>query len=227
MRVAATRAAGLTPIRLQRRRLAERRRLRSVHVEIVEEDQARAFGRAGLDEIRHRARPGLAPQRADIGKADRQHDLGQSRDRRAHGVRVERVAAAECDARRQIRRRLALRDDDRASSGGEPLDGRRADRAVADDADLVAHVSLPRCAGTLRRAAGEGNAGSTRVSAVESAIPRRDDLFSAACVAIFRRVAGPHCYAFYAGEEEIAAMMNEEPGSFSVTDFLRVISIAW
>ncbi len=34
------------------------------------------------------------------------------------------------------------------------------------------------------------------------------------------RVPGPHCYAFYAGEEAIAAMMKEEPGSFFVTDFL-------
>ena len=34
------------------------------------------------------------------------------------------------------------------------------------------------------------------------------------------RVAGPHCYAFYAGEEAIAAMMEEEPGTFFVTDFL-------
>ena len=34
------------------------------------------------------------------------------------------------------------------------------------------------------------------------------------------RVAGPHCYACYAGEETFAAMMEEEPGSFFVTDFL-------
>ena len=34
------------------------------------------------------------------------------------------------------------------------------------------------------------------------------------------RVAGPHCYAFYAGEDAFAAMMAEEPGSFFVTDFL-------
>ena len=34
------------------------------------------------------------------------------------------------------------------------------------------------------------------------------------------RVAGPHCYACYAGEETFAAMMDEEPGSFFVTDFL-------
>jgi len=34
------------------------------------------------------------------------------------------------------------------------------------------------------------------------------------------RVAGPHCYALYAGAEAIAAMMEEEPGSFFVTDFL-------
>jgi hypothetical protein len=34
------------------------------------------------------------------------------------------------------------------------------------------------------------------------------------------RVAGPHCYALYAGAETIAAMMEEEPGSFFVTDFL-------
>ena len=34
------------------------------------------------------------------------------------------------------------------------------------------------------------------------------------------RVAGPHCYSFYAGEKAIAAMMEEEPGTFFVTDFL-------
>jgi len=34
------------------------------------------------------------------------------------------------------------------------------------------------------------------------------------------RVVGPHCYALYAGEEAIAAMMEEEPGTFFVTDFL-------
>jgi hypothetical protein len=34
------------------------------------------------------------------------------------------------------------------------------------------------------------------------------------------RLAGPHCYACYVGEETFAAMMDEEPGSFFVTDFL-------
>ena len=34
------------------------------------------------------------------------------------------------------------------------------------------------------------------------------------------RIVGPHCYALYAGEAAIAAMMEEEPGSFFVTDFL-------
>jgi hypothetical protein len=34
------------------------------------------------------------------------------------------------------------------------------------------------------------------------------------------RVAEPHCYALYASEDAIAAMMKEEPGSFFVTDFL-------
>ncbi len=34
------------------------------------------------------------------------------------------------------------------------------------------------------------------------------------------RIAGPHCYALYAGEAAIAAMMAEEPGSFFATDFL-------
>ena len=34
------------------------------------------------------------------------------------------------------------------------------------------------------------------------------------------RIAGPHCYAFYAGEEAFAAMMKDEPGTFFVTDFL-------
>jgi hypothetical protein len=34
------------------------------------------------------------------------------------------------------------------------------------------------------------------------------------------RIPGPHCYALYVGEDAIAAMMKEEPGSFFVTDFL-------
>jgi hypothetical protein len=34
------------------------------------------------------------------------------------------------------------------------------------------------------------------------------------------RIVGAHCYALYAGEAAIAAMMEEEPGSFFVTDFL-------
>ena len=34
------------------------------------------------------------------------------------------------------------------------------------------------------------------------------------------RIAGPHCYAFFAGEADFAAMMEEEPGTFFLTDFL-------
>ncbi|HMR30072.1 MAG TPA: DUF1638 domain-containing protein [Geminicoccaceae bacterium] len=34
------------------------------------------------------------------------------------------------------------------------------------------------------------------------------------------RIAGPHCYAFLAGEEALAAMAEEEPGTFWLTDFL-------
>ena len=35
-----------------------------------------------------------------------------------------------------------------------------------------------------------------------------------------RRIGGPHCYAFYAGEAEFDAMMEEEIGTFFLTDFL-------
>jgi hypothetical protein len=35
-----------------------------------------------------------------------------------------------------------------------------------------------------------------------------------------RRIAGAHCYAFYAGEADFAAMQDEEPGTFYLTDFL-------
>jgi hypothetical protein len=35
-----------------------------------------------------------------------------------------------------------------------------------------------------------------------------------------RRIEGPHCYAFYAGDEVFAAMAEEEPGTFYLTDFL-------
>ena len=34
------------------------------------------------------------------------------------------------------------------------------------------------------------------------------------------RIEGPHCYAFYAGEAEFDAMMEAEPGTFFLTDFL-------
>ena len=34
------------------------------------------------------------------------------------------------------------------------------------------------------------------------------------------RIAGAHCYAFFAGEAEFEAMMAEEPGTFFLTDFL-------
>ena len=34
------------------------------------------------------------------------------------------------------------------------------------------------------------------------------------------RIEGAHCYAFYAGEETFAALAEEEPGTFYVTDFL-------
>jgi hypothetical protein len=34
------------------------------------------------------------------------------------------------------------------------------------------------------------------------------------------RIGGPHCYAFYAGENEFAEMMEAEPGTFFLTDFL-------
>jgi hypothetical protein len=34
------------------------------------------------------------------------------------------------------------------------------------------------------------------------------------------RIDGPHCYAFYAGEDNFAGMMEAEPGTFFLTDFL-------
>lgn len=34
------------------------------------------------------------------------------------------------------------------------------------------------------------------------------------------RIAGPHCYAFLAGEAEFAALMEEELGTFFLTDYL-------
>ena len=34
------------------------------------------------------------------------------------------------------------------------------------------------------------------------------------------RIEGAHCYAFYAGEEAFAALAEEEPGTFYLTDFL-------
>ncbi len=35
-----------------------------------------------------------------------------------------------------------------------------------------------------------------------------------------RRIDGPHCYAFYAGEAVFDALAEEEPGTFYLTDFL-------
>jgi hypothetical protein len=35
-----------------------------------------------------------------------------------------------------------------------------------------------------------------------------------------KRIAGAHCYAFYAGEDAFAALAEEEPGTFYLTDFL-------
>jgi hypothetical protein len=35
-----------------------------------------------------------------------------------------------------------------------------------------------------------------------------------------KRIGGPHCYAFYAGEAAFGAMMEEELGTFFLTDFL-------
>jgi hypothetical protein len=34
------------------------------------------------------------------------------------------------------------------------------------------------------------------------------------------RIAGPHCYQFYAGTAEFAALMEAEPGSLFLTDYL-------
>jgi hypothetical protein len=34
------------------------------------------------------------------------------------------------------------------------------------------------------------------------------------------RISGPHCYAFYAGEAQFAALAEAEPGTFYLTDFL-------
>ena len=34
------------------------------------------------------------------------------------------------------------------------------------------------------------------------------------------RIAGPHCYQFYAGSADFEAMMDAEPGTFFLTDYL-------
>ncbi|MFQ5953709.1 MAG: DUF1638 domain-containing protein [Kiloniellales bacterium] len=34
------------------------------------------------------------------------------------------------------------------------------------------------------------------------------------------RIPGPHCYEFYAGKPDFEALMDEEPGSFFLTDYL-------
>ena len=37
-----------------------------------------------------------------------------------------------------------------------------------------------------------------------------------------KRIEGAHCYAFFAGEEVFAALAEEEPGTFYLTDFLAL-----
>jgi hypothetical protein len=34
------------------------------------------------------------------------------------------------------------------------------------------------------------------------------------------RIPGPHCYEFFAGTQDFTALMDEEPGSFFLTDYL-------
>ena len=34
------------------------------------------------------------------------------------------------------------------------------------------------------------------------------------------RIAGPHCYQFYAGQSDFEALMDDEPGTFFLTDYL-------
>lgn len=34
------------------------------------------------------------------------------------------------------------------------------------------------------------------------------------------RIQGPHCYAFFAGQTDFAELMEQEPGSFFLTDYL-------
>ena len=34
------------------------------------------------------------------------------------------------------------------------------------------------------------------------------------------RIAGPHCYEMYAGDQDFTALMTEEPGTFFLTDYL-------
>ena len=34
------------------------------------------------------------------------------------------------------------------------------------------------------------------------------------------RIAGPHCYQFYAGKSDFEALMDDEPGTFFLTDYL-------
>ena len=41
------------------------------------------------------------------------------------------------------------------------------------------------------------------------------------------RIAGPHCYAFYAGEAVFDELADAEPGTFYLTDFLPGSSTRW
>jgi hypothetical protein len=46
------------------------------------------------------------------------------------------------------------------------------------------------------------------------------DLDSVLCEENVERIPGAHCYEFFAGGETFAALAEEEPGTFFVTDFL-------
>jgi len=100
MRVIFARTAGLIPG--QGHILAEWLILWAVHVEIIHEHHSHLVRGAGIDEVLHRERPGLAPDLAVVRESDRDDDLTGAVDRLADSVAVQYVAAMKIRAGRQI-----------------------------------------------------------------------------------------------------------------------------
>src|SRR5271165_3725063 len=97
----------------------------------------------GGDEIPDRLRPGLAPDGASVREADGDHELLAVARNTHHALPVEDVAGRKLHFLGQIVGGAALRDQDFASLGEQPLERRASGRPVAENHDPAAHS--PSC----------------------------------------------------------------------------------